>query len=161
MAEDHLIRVRGIGAVVASRLNKAGIKNIEQLASAQPSDLAFVKGIGVVSAKKIITNANHLLTLERGLTIVLDKIKENFVKSCPKCGGEMKEKFIIVHGANAFRDRLAKDLGIEKKIVKSVSGYESVFSDKNAIDIMMMSYAGLRNKRIVELLNWIVFSDDS
>jgi len=65
---------------------------------------------------------------------------------------ELNEKFIIVHGANAFRDELAKKLGIEKKVVTSVSGYDSVFSDENTIDLAMMAYAGLKNKRIVEML---------
>lgn len=64
---------------------------------------------------------------------------------------KLKEQFIIVHGANAFRDRLAEDLGRKKKVITSVSGYSSVFSDETAIDMIMMAYAGLRNKRIVEL----------
>ncbi len=64
---------------------------------------------------------------------------------------ELDEQFIIVHGANAVRDKLAEDLGSPKKVVTSLSGYSSVFSDEKAIDIMMMAYAGLRNKRIVEL----------
>jgi acetylglutamate/LysW-gamma-L-alpha-aminoadipate kinase len=64
---------------------------------------------------------------------------------------ELDESFIIVHGANAYRDRLAKDLGWEKKVLTSVSGYSSVFSDEQTIDLQMMVYAGLRNKRIVEL----------
>lgn len=63
----------------------------------------------------------------------------------------LNEKFIIVHGANSLRDDLAKKLGIEKKVVTSLSGYDSVFSDENTIDLAMMAYAGLRNKRIVEL----------
>ncbi|MCX6174330.1 MAG: [LysW]-aminoadipate kinase [Ignavibacteriales bacterium] len=63
----------------------------------------------------------------------------------------LNEKFIIVHGANALRDDLAKKLGIEKKVITSLSGYDSVFSDENTIDLAMMAYAGLRNKRIVEL----------
>src|SRR4030095_9986122 len=62
-----------------------------------------------------------------------------------------KEKFIIVHGANFFRDDLAKKTGTMKKTITSVSGYSSVFSDENAIDLLLMAYAGLRNKRIVEL----------
>ncbi len=61
------------------------------------------------------------------------------------------EPFIIVHGANVLRDQLAVKLGIEKTVLTSVSGYTSVFSDQDAIDVIMMSYAGLRNKRIVEL----------
>lgn len=59
--------------------------------------------------------------------------------------------FIIVHGANVLRDQIAEKLGLEKTILTSVSGYSSVFSDQDAIDVIMMSYAGLRNKRIVEL----------
>jgi len=96
MTEEDLIRAKGIGPIVAARLIKAGIKSIEDLAKAKPENLAFVKGIGTSSAQKIIANANYMLTFERGLTIVLDKIKENFVKNCPKCGGDMENKFIIL-----------------------------------------------------------------
>lgn len=64
---------------------------------------------------------------------------------------ELKEKFIIVHGANAARDKLAKELKLSKIVLDSVSGYSSVFSDETAIDLLMMAYAGLKNKRIVEL----------
>lgn len=63
----------------------------------------------------------------------------------------LQEKFIIVHGANALRDELAQKLNYEKKVVTSVSGYDSVLSDETTIDLMMMAYAGLKNKRIVEL----------
>ena len=64
---------------------------------------------------------------------------------------DINEQFIIVHGANAYRDELAKKFGNPKKVITSVSGYSSVFSDEKAIDILIMAYAGLRNKRIVEL----------
>lgn len=63
----------------------------------------------------------------------------------------IREPYIVVHGANALRDSLAKQLNISKKTITSVSGYSSVFSDIQTIDLQMMSYAGLRNKRIVEL----------
>ena len=62
-----------------------------------------------------------------------------------------KEKFIIVHGANALRDELAEKLCTPKKVLTSISGYTSVYSDEIAIDNLMMAYAGLKNKRIVEL----------
>lgn len=64
---------------------------------------------------------------------------------------EVKEKVIIVHGANYYRDELAKQLNIHKKTLTSVSGYSSVYSDENAIDAIMMAYSGLRNKKIVEM----------
>ncbi len=63
----------------------------------------------------------------------------------------LDEPFIIVHGANVLRDQLTEKLGMKKTILTSVSGYSSVYSDQDAIDVIMMSYAGLRNKRIVEL----------
>jgi acetylglutamate/LysW-gamma-L-alpha-aminoadipate kinase len=63
----------------------------------------------------------------------------------------LQEKFIIVHGANAVRDELAARLGSPTKTVTSASGYSSVLSDTSAIDTIMMAYAGLQNKRLVEL----------
>lgn len=63
----------------------------------------------------------------------------------------LNEKLIIVHGANALRDELAQKLNYQKKIVTSLSGYDSVLSNEETIDLMMMAYAGLKNKRIVEL----------
>jgi acetylglutamate/LysW-gamma-L-alpha-aminoadipate kinase len=62
----------------------------------------------------------------------------------------LQQPFIIVHGANVLRDQLAQRLGMEKTVLTSLSGYASVFSDQDAIDVIMMSYSGLRNKQIVE-----------
>jgi len=63
----------------------------------------------------------------------------------------LQQPFIVVHGANVLRDQLAERLGIEKTVITSVSGYSSVFSDEAALEVIMMSYSGLRNKQIVEL----------
>lgn len=63
----------------------------------------------------------------------------------------LNEKFIIVHGANALRDELAEKLKKPKKVITSASGYNSVFTDEGYLDIMMMAYAGVKNKRIVEM----------
>ena len=63
----------------------------------------------------------------------------------------LTETFIIVHGANALRDKLAEDLGQPKQVLTSVKGYASVYSDEKLLDVMMMAYAGVRNKRIIEL----------
>jgi len=64
---------------------------------------------------------------------------------------DLEEKVLIVHGANALRDELGERLNQPKKTITSVSGYSSVYSDEAAIDLMMMAYSGLRNKRLVEL----------
>ena len=61
------------------------------------------------------------------------------------------EPSIIVHGANSLRDRLAKELGREKVVLTSAKGYQSVFSDDSALELIMMAYSGLQNKKIVEL----------
>jgi len=58
---------------------------------------------------------------------------------------------VVVHGANALRDRIAERMGHEKQVLTSASGYSSVFSDEDALDAILMAYSGLRNKRIVEL----------
>jgi len=63
----------------------------------------------------------------------------------------VKEAFLIVHGANAVRDAIAAKMGYPTKTVTSVSGYSSVLSDENTIDAIMMGYAGIQNKRLVEL----------
>ena len=93
---DDLVRIWGIGPVAASRLFEAGISTIAQVANAKPPELAFIKGIGISSAEKMIVNAKYLMTVERGFTIVLDHIKTDFEQHCPKCGGGMEEKFIIL-----------------------------------------------------------------
>ena len=59
---------------------------------------------------------------------------------------------VVVHGANALRDRLAARLGQHTRVITSVSGFDSVYSDDEAIDLLMLAYAGLANKRIVEHL---------
>ena len=64
----------------------------------------------------------------------------------------LSDPFIVVHGANAVRDAIAAKLGTPTQVVTSVSGYTSVLSDKAALDAILMGYAGVQNKRIVELL---------
>ncbi len=63
---------------------------------------------------------------------------------------EETEPLIIVLGANAVRDELAQRLNTPTTMLRSVSGYDSVFSDRKAIDAIMMSYAGLARNRFVE-----------
>ena len=74
------------------------------------------------------------------------------VESLARELAELDRPLLIVHGANAARDRLAGQLQIPVQRVRSLSGQESVLSDASAIDLLLMSYAGLRNKRLVEAL---------
>lgn len=64
----------------------------------------------------------------------------------------LEDQIVVVHGANALRDDVAERLGVQKRVLTSVSGVTSVYSDAEMMDVMLMAYAGLRNKRIVELL---------
>lgn len=59
---------------------------------------------------------------------------------------------ILLHGASNFRDQLGDDLGKPVKRITSPKGIESVRSDKDLIDIFLMSYPGYMNGRIVERL---------
>ncbi len=62
---------------------------------------------------------------------------------------EKKEKVIIVHGASETRDEIARSLKSPTRVLISPSGVSSVYTDQEAIDIFLMAYAGLINKRIV------------
>ena len=62
------------------------------------------------------------------------------------------EPVVVVHGANALRDDLASRLGVEVERVTALSGYTSVVTDEKMIELMLMTYAGLRNKQIVAAL---------
>ncbi len=57
---------------------------------------------------------------------------------------------LVVLGANAARDELAEKLAVPTRTLQSISGYDSVYSDQDAIDVIMMSYAGLCRNRFVE-----------
>ncbi len=60
------------------------------------------------------------------------------------------EPSLVVLGANAARDQLAEQLHIPVQTLHSISGYDSVYSDRDAIDVIMMSYAGIVRNRFVE-----------
>ncbi len=63
---------------------------------------------------------------------------------------QLKQSMVVVLGGNAARDRLAEKLGMPTQTLKSVSGYESVWSDRDALEMIMMSYAGVVRNRFVE-----------
>lgn len=62
------------------------------------------------------------------------------------------EQVVIIHGASQTRNALAKQLGTPTKVIVSPSGVSSVYTDQKAIDIFLMAYAGLVNKKIVARL---------
>ncbi len=62
----------------------------------------------------------------------------------------LQTQALVVLGANAARDDLAERLGTPRQTLTSVSGYSSVLSDEDALDAIVMAYAGLRAKRFVE-----------
>ncbi|MBW2971259.1 [LysW]-aminoadipate kinase [Candidatus Woesearchaeota archaeon] len=64
----------------------------------------------------------------------------------------IKEKKILVHGANYEAKQLSEKLGNPPKMVTSVSGHVSRRTDRTTLEILEMAYSGLVNKRIVEKL---------
>jgi len=67
-------------------------------------------------------------------------------------GFEGRERFVIVHGASVLRDEIAARLAIPVRTVVSPSGIPSVYTDKEAIEVFLMAYAGVANKTIVAAL---------
>lgn len=60
-----------------------------------------------------------------------------------------KEAVICVHGANVQRDELAARLSVPVQTVFSPSGISSVYTDRALMEVLLMAYAGLVNKKIV------------
>jgi len=63
------------------------------------------------------------------------------------------EPVILVHGANARRAEIAEKLSVPVRTVVSPSGISSVYTDEEALDVFLMAYPGLVNKKIVAKLH--------
>lgn len=59
---------------------------------------------------------------------------------------------ILVHGGSAETNRISEQLGKPPRMVTSVSGYESRYTDRETLEIFEMVYCGKMNKAIVEKL---------
>lgn len=59
---------------------------------------------------------------------------------------------VLVHGGNARLDETARSLGHPPRFVVSPSGHTSRFTDAATMDVFMMVYCGVVNKRLVERL---------
>lgn len=62
------------------------------------------------------------------------------------------DQVIVVHGASATRDEIARKLGVPTKTITAPSGVTSVYTDTQAIDVFLMVYCGLVNKKAVAAL---------
>ncbi len=69
------------------------------------------------------------------------------VSDLVQCEGHL----IVVLGANASRKELAEQLGTFPRVITSISGYDSVYTDETAMDLIMMTYAGQAKNRLVEM----------
>lgn len=88
-----------------------------------------------------------LIKIGGGKQINLDNIADD-IKKLTNDG----EKIVLVHGASATRDEIAQKLGFPTKTITSPTGVSSVYTDQTAIDIFLMTYPGLVNKKIVAKL---------
>ena len=62
------------------------------------------------------------------------------------------QRAILVHGGSAETNLVSEKLGKPPKMVTSVSGYESRYTDRETLEIFEMVYCGKMNKGIVEKL---------
>ena len=70
---------------------------------------------------------------------VLNKFLDNFSK--------IKEKKILIHGGGIIASEYLNKLGISPKLVEGRR-----ITDKKTLDVVIMTYAGLLNKKIVSIL---------
>lgn len=62
------------------------------------------------------------------------------------------QRAILVHGGSAETNLISRKLGKPPRMVTSVSGYESRYTDRETLEIFEMVYCGKINKGIVERL---------
>jgi acetylglutamate/LysW-gamma-L-alpha-aminoadipate kinase len=91
-----------------------------------------------------------IIKIGGGQEINLDYLVEDL--KCLIDNQKLKE-IIIVVGANYYRNQLAQKLNIEIKIIESESGYKSVYTNQEVIDLMLMTYPGLMAKKLTAKLN--------
>lgn len=65
---------------------------------------------------------------------------------------QLNRPFILLHGANERMAQITEQMGQQVRMIKSPSGYTSRYSDQETMDIFLQAYAGVTNKRWVELL---------
>src|SRR5213592_2371313 len=61
-------------------------------------------------------------------------------------------QIILVHGGSSETNLVSARLGKPPRMVTSVSGYESRYTDRETLEIFEMVYCGKINKSIVEML---------
>jgi acetylglutamate/LysW-gamma-L-alpha-aminoadipate kinase len=64
----------------------------------------------------------------------------------------LEQPAVLVHGGNAEFSQLSRDLGRPPRMVTNEKGRVSRYTDRETIDMMLMTYAGKVNKRIVAQL---------
>jgi [amino group carrier protein]-L-2-aminoadipate 6-kinase len=65
---------------------------------------------------------------------------------------KINDDVVVIHGGNYLMDSYGKKLGIEKKYLESPTGLKSRYTTEEVIDLMLLTYAGLANKKIVASL---------
>lgn len=62
------------------------------------------------------------------------------------------KKLIIIHGANYQIAQISRRLGVPERKIISPSGFASRYTDEKTLDVFLMTYAGLVNKKLVATL---------
>ena len=101
---NEIIKIKGVGPVLAKAFTKKGFGNIEKIADGKVADLATVSGVSEMRAKELI-KAAKLLLKNLALTEAARKAKPE--KSADKSAAKSKKK--------KKKDKLEKK---EKKIKK-------------------------------------------
>ncbi|MFO8052282.1 MAG: [LysW]-aminoadipate kinase [Thermoplasmatota archaeon] len=63
-----------------------------------------------------------------------------------------RKDVIVVHGGSDEMNRISEKLGNPPRFITSPSGHISRVTDEETLDLLRMTYSGLVNKRLVEML---------
>jgi len=123
---DDLTRINGVGKTTAARLTEAGWHSFAQLAEAQPEDLLKVPGLHTATAKRIIDQAQRIVS---GHADTVEHLVGTLLPACDKLMSEVQGLMLGIgsRSDDTLDDRLKRRL--ERETEKVLGSLQKVRSD--------------------------------
>jgi len=123
---DDLTRINGVGKTTAARLAEAGWHSFSLLAEAQPEDLLKVPGLRIATAKRIIDQAQRIVS---GHADTVEHLVGTLLPACDKLMSEVQGLMLGIgsRSDDNLDDRLKRRL--ERETEKVLGSLQKVRSD--------------------------------
>ncbi|MFX1444243.1 MAG: helix-hairpin-helix domain-containing protein [Promethearchaeota archaeon] len=133
-SEKALTKIKGIGASVEKKLNKAGIETINQLASSRTKEIAKIKGIGLNTAMRLISEAhnylNELNSEKNSKLPIKEKFQEEKVDDIYYRKNKQEDKGLV----KFLAEKKTKDPSLENKLtIDSLNNSNFNYEDNQSI----------------------------